>query len=50
MTDWVVCEVCGARAQRDISLRLTPWSDPVTDTTEWCCGRCALRAFRGGSE
>lgn len=50
MSDCVVGEVCGTRTQRNNRLRLTPWSGTVTDTTEWCCGKCALKAFRGESD
>jgi hypothetical protein len=48
MTEWITCEVCDTQAERDKSLRLTPWDEPVTDATEWCCVRCASRAFKEG--
>lgn len=48
MTDAVTCEVCGMSKPKDKSLRLTPWDEPVTEDTEWCCAACASKAMQRG--
>jgi len=44
----ITCDVCGSDFPQDKSMRLTSWSEPVTEDTEWCCLICASRAFKEG--
>jgi hypothetical protein len=43
---FVECEVCEGEYDKDKCVRLTPWDEPVTPQTEWCCARCASEAMK----